>query len=158
MAKAAPANPSPHVAEGYRLRAERDLLMARREAILKRFDAKIESIDAQLTELEKQLIAVGPGRYTDGENQFASVIPEVPKMMGPDTFDLRSKEDEDRARELAGEDFGKLFDRHVYFTPKEDFRGRCLGALTTAKAGKLITLCLIPGQETGGRRAHVRWK
>lgn len=144
----------PLVAEGLRLQAEADAIKAERDAIALRLKAKNDELEA----VETQLIALGAGRYRDEENHCASVIAEVPATLAPDDFRLKSADDEAVARELAGAEFLKLFQRQVWFEPRPDFRGLVLGKLTPKRAEDLLALTIVPGGLVGGRRAHVRWK
>lgn len=151
--KTVPPTLSPLVAEGLTLIAEAEAIAKERDAIAVRLKAK----DAELQAVNEKLIALGAGRYCDTENHVATVVGAVPATMGADDFRL-PKDGEALARELAGDNFLKLFQRKVSFSPRDDFRGLVLGRLTPKKAEELIALCIIPGQMQGGRRAYVRWR
>jgi hypothetical protein len=152
--KPTPTTLTPLVADGLRLIAEAEAITIERNAINEQLKAK----DAELASINEQLIALGAGRYRDNEEHVAIVIGAVEPRLAPDTFTLRSADDEAIARALAGESFAKLFDRHVRFAPKDGFAGIAGAVLTPAKARDIIALTIVPGQLTGGRRAYVRWK
>ena len=147
MATAAKApTPTRLVAEGLRLIAERDQRIA------------------ELRAIDEQLIALGAGRYiadgtdTHGTFKVVTVVGAVPGSVGAASYALRSKEDEERARELAGDDdFKKLFDRTVFYRPCAGFADVTPKILTPAKARDLLQLCYVPGAPISGKRAHVRW-
>lgn len=145
---------SPLVAQGLALRADADLLKARRDAVA----AELAECDRALRAVQDQLIILGAGRYGDAVQHHCTVVASIEAKLQPDTFKLKSAEDELLARQIAGDDFRKLFDRHEYWTPKPDFRGLVTGRCTPKPARELIDLCLIPGQLAGGRAAYVRWK
>jgi hypothetical protein len=154
MSKTPDASFTPLVAEGLRLIAEAEAITLERDAIAEKLKAK----DAELQAVNEQLIALGAGRYRDAESHVATVVAAIEAKQQPDKYVLRSKEDEEKARDLAGEQFGKLFDRSVTFAPCEGFGAVAIKLLTPAKARDIIKLTLIPGVLAGGRRAHVRWK
>lgn len=112
---------------------------------------------AELRAIEDQLIALGAGRYTDGDGHIAQVIAEVPSSLGADSHALQSKEDEEAAREIAGDVFKKLFDRVLFYRPCSGYAELAPKILTPAKANRLLGLTHVPGRPISGKRAHVRW-
>jgi hypothetical protein len=150
-----PVTLTPLVSQGHALRAQLEEKKAERDAKI----AELKAIDEQLAGIETQLIELGAGRYADSEARLAAtVVAAIPQVMSPDTFRLRSTDDEQAARGLAGEKFLTCFDRNVFFSPKQGFDSIARAILTPAKARDLIALCIVPGQLAGGRKAHVRWK
>ncbi|HEX8312166.1 MAG TPA: hypothetical protein VF614_12660 [Chthoniobacteraceae bacterium] len=154
--KSAPPVPSSLVAKGVLLIAEAEQITLERDAIALRLKQK----DSELQAINEQLIALGRGRYCDPDatERTCTVVAGVDPELGPDTFRIKSAEDEARARALAGADFLTLFKRHVWYAPREDFRGLVKGRLTPKKQEELLQLCIVPGQLQGGRKAYVRWK
>jgi hypothetical protein len=144
---------SPLVAQGLQLIAEYEAIQAERDLIAERLKAK----DAELQAVNDQLIALGAGRYRDEENHTALVVAAVEPTLGPDTFHLQ-RDALPQARELAGENFRKLFDREEIYSPRDGFAGIAGALLTPARARDLLALCIVPGRLGGGRRAHVRWR
>jgi hypothetical protein len=132
--------------------AEHNALVAEARLVMKRRDDAI----AELKQLEEKILALGPGRYTDGE-KIAQVIGAVPGSIGPESYALQSKDDEDRAREICGEEFKKLFDRTVFYRPCAGFAEVAPKILTRAKARDVADLCRVPGATISGKRAHLRW-
>jgi hypothetical protein len=139
-----------------RLIAEAEAITLERDAIALRLKQK----DAELQAINEQLVALGRGRYCDPDaaQSICTVVAAIDPTLAPDRFELKSAEDEAAARALAGADFLTLFKRHVWYAPREDFRGLVKGRLTPKKAEDLIQLCIVPGQLQGGRKAYVRWK
>lgn len=129
---------TPLVAAGLRLRAQRDELLN------------------QLAVVEAELIALGAGRYRDEENHTCLVIAATAESLGPDSYFLKSQ-DEDDARTLALDSFPKVFDRHIRYTPCEGFANVVPKLFTPAKARDLLALCFVPGKTTPGKRAYLRW-
>ena len=154
--KSAPPTPSSLVADGLRLIAEAETITLERDAIALRLKQK----DSELQAINEQLIALGRGRYCDpaAAERTCTVVAGVEPELAPDTFTLKSAEDELVARALAGDNFLTLFQRHVWYAPRDDFRGLVKGRLTPKKAEDLLQLCIVPGQLQGGRQPHVRWK
>lgn len=156
--KAPPATFTPLVAEGLRLRADAEMLRADRVALVADHDCRLKALDAEMAAIEAALIALGSGRYRDEAAHTCTVVAGLEPTMSDDRFELKDAEAEARARELAGDFWGKLFDRHVYWTPCDGFGAVAPKILTPAKARDIVALTLIPGQLGGGRRAYVRWK
>jgi hypothetical protein len=65
------------------------------------------------------------------------------KKPKPEDFSLFQRAREIMARELAGESFAALFDRHVLFRPKKAYAELAAALLTPAKARDTIALCKI---------------
>lgn len=133
------AKPSPLVAEARKLMKDRDDLQARILAI------------------EEKLIALGAGTYASANGDTCQVISGSAGGVGAPSYGL-DPQFEEKARELAGEDFGKLFDRNVRFTPCQGFESVVPKILTKkAKARELLKICFIPGRSFSGRKAYVKW-
>lgn len=115
---------------------------------------------AELRAIDEKLIALGAGRYCsdeDGKSPIATVVGAVPGSVGASSYALRSKEDEEGAREIAGDQFKTLFDRTVFYRPCAGFADVTPKILTPAKSRDLLELCYVPGSPISGKRAHVRW-
>src|SRR4051812_47238080 len=77
------------------------------------FAEQQKTLKAAFAEKEKALLALGAGRYGSDEQHLVTVVDATPAKMSADTFRLRSKEDEEKARALTDDEFLHLFDRHV---------------------------------------------
>ena len=144
---------SPLVGQGLVLLRELDTIELEKAAVDQRLAAKKQ----ELAGVVKQLVDQGPGRYQDEAGRIAVVVRGTEATKAPDTFELRSREDEETARKRAGVAFRALFDRVEYYVPKEGFAGIANAILTPAKARDIIALCIVPGELAGGRASHVRW-
>lgn len=144
---------SPLVGDGLKLLAEISSIEAEKAAVQQRLAEK----NKELAAIAEQLVDQGPGRYQDEAGRVAIVVSGTGATMAPDTFTLRSAEDEEKLRKVAGPNFRKLCDRVEYYVPKGGFAAIAEAVLTPAKARDAIALCLIPGQLQGGRASHVRW-
>lgn len=147
--------PSPHA-----LVARAAALKAECEGLKEASDLAAEAL--RLKNLEYQaakaaIVHLGEGRYQDGEGHRCLVVAEVEGEQQPDDFKLGSPELEAEAREIAGERWKKLFDRHVYYTCKVGFEGAANAVLTPAKARSLLDLLRLPGKILGAKCAYLRW-
>lgn len=148
-AKQKPAEPVPTaqlIDALYTLRAERD------------------GLSEEIAAIELQVIERGPGKHTgEGEGHEVTVVAAVPGRPGKVFYTLDDKDPdklkamEAKARELAGEEFGNLFDRHVSYTPCEGFEAVAPKLLTPAKARDLLALCAREGKAYAGARAYLKY-
>jgi hypothetical protein len=102
--------------------------------------ATLAAGQARLDEICGQLIALGRGDYagSDPAKVAKVIVPSAPTpgyKLEPDN--------EERAREIAGENFGEVFVRKVTFSCEKAFEVVCQKFLTPAKAKKLLALCLV---------------
>jgi len=103
----------------------------------------IKANQARVKEIEGLLIAEGAGDYQDKDGHVAKVIQPSSSVGMPD--------DLEGAREIAGDSFGKLFDRVITFKPVKSFKEVAAALLTKGKANKLIGLC------ESAKTAYVKW-
>lgn len=85
----------------------------------------------ELKDLEKQLIACGAGKYEGLHGEECNVIAPGPGIKPGD-------EDIAACKEIAGEHFGKLFEKVTSFKPVKSFREVAAALLTKAKCAKVI--------------------
>jgi hypothetical protein len=111
----------------------------------------------ELEKLEALIIARGPGKHTGTiPENVAQVIAAVPAGTGPDSYALDA-EREERAEQLAGGSFPKLFTRVVSYVPVAGFADVARALLTPAKWRKIVDLCRVPGRAIPGKRAYVKY-
>jgi len=103
----------------------------------------------ELDGLTAQIVALGKGKYA-GDGAACAVI-EVSE--GKPSYKL-GKDNEDQAREIAGEFFAKVFDRKTTFEPCASFADVVLKLLPKAASRKLIALCEKPGKAAS---AYLKW-
>lgn len=140
---------------GWGIREQIAAVEARRDVVA----GELKALNKELADLELKLLTFGPGRIVHPPSgKWVTVVNGSAGTVLPDQFRLKAKEDELRAREIAGENFRDLFAREVFFKPREDFKGLALGLLTPKKAGAIIELCIVPGGVAGARRPYVKWK
>lgn len=97
-------------------------------------DERIKADSARLREIKAALVAAGPGDYQGAEGARAAVI---------DVGSSIKLVDLDAARLLAGDAFGKLFDRITSHRPVKAFREVAAALLPKAKARRLIEACEV---------------
>jgi hypothetical protein len=125
--------------------------------------AIITAIALQVTELkkiEKEIVDLGAGRYCDETNEAigCTVVGATADTTGFVSYALpETAESEQIARKLAGEEFSKLFDRRVSYSPCEGFELLAPKLLTPARSGKLVNFCLVAGKVSPGKSAYIRW-
>jgi len=122
---------------------------------------KIAGLLIELKALEKQLVEQGAGPYADEAGNECTVVGATLGSAGTDKYALAGTEEAElKARELAGDDdnFKKLFDRHVSYTPCDGFHLVVPKLLTPAKARDLVALCLVPGKGSAPKDGYVKWK
>lgn len=64
---------------------------------------------------------------------------------------------EARARELSGDQFGKLFHRVVTYVPIEGFEHVAPAVLTPAKARDIVALCAVQSGGSSPKKAYILW-
>lgn len=137
--KKPPAKISEHVSRGLQLLQE------------------IADRQAELRELEAQILAQGAGQYCDeAEQQFVTAVGAIAAGVGSSSYALREGEDE-KAKLLAGDSFGELFDRKIVYTPKSGFVDRADALLTPAKKRDLLALTYVPGKPIPAKSGYIKW-
>ena len=96
--------------------------------------AQMKDLKDELAGIEHSLIDAGGGEDADGRK--ATVIESAPSIAVPENID--------DAQGIAGEHFGKLFEKVVTYKPVKSFREVAGALLTKAKAGRIISLCEKP--------------
>lgn len=139
------------------LEEEEKALAARVDQAITELMAPLVAKRTELGAAKLAILRLGEGKYTAPCGRTCSVVPANPGTKQPDTFALPDKLHEEEARALAGEDFKRLFDRHVYYTPKPGFEGAAAAVLRPAKARKLCDLLRVLGKITGARAAYIAW-
>jgi len=159
MSKSAEAVLTPLIAEGLAIQEQIKAKEAEKAEKLKAIDPineALKKLNEDLAGVHAKLVDLGGGRYCNETGRTATVVPELAATVQPDRFVLPDGS-LDKARDLSGEHFRKLFDRTEIFTPRNGFDAIADILLTPKKARELVALCLIPGEPKGGRAAHVRW-
>ncbi|HKP93452.1 MAG TPA: hypothetical protein VJS88_06115 [Chthoniobacterales bacterium] len=102
--------------------------------------AVLATSKTRLDEISAALIALGKGKYsgTNPEHVATVIVPSAPEA----GYKLESK-NEARARDIAGKNFGIVFDRKISFAPCKAFVEICAKVLTPAKREKLLALCRV---------------
>ena len=118
---------------------------------------QIAGLLAELQIVQNKLIALGAGNYCDDRNNECTVVAATESKTGAICYVLPD-DGEAKARELASDSFGDLFDRKVIFTPCQGFELVAPKLLTPAKARDIVNLCLVPGKTIQGKAAYVKWK
>ena len=125
---------------------------------------EIKEAQAQLAEVESLLIAKGAGKHSGSEEgHTVLVLAAVPAAAGKVFYTLSDEDEakeaelEKAARELAGDKFGDLFDRHVSYVPCTGFEAVAPKLLTPAKSRDLLALCARQGAAYGGRKAFIKY-
>lgn len=117
------------------------------------------AVAARLEAAKDRLIALGTGKYSDGEGHELTVVEGAAGRPAsvPVTYELAAEE-EAAARKLAGEKFGQLFDRKVVFSPCEAFPSVVVKLLTPAKAAHLVELCKVetPIKAVAPKSAYIK--
>jgi len=120
----------------------------------------------QLADLEAEqaadlstIIALGPGKHSgEGEGHELQVIAASYGSASTVYHELEeTKEAEEKAREIAGEHFAKLFDRVVCFRPAQGFADIARVLLTPAKLRDILLLCIRTRGGSSGRKAYITW-
>lgn len=93
--------------------------------------SQIKDLSAELKDIEAALLEAGGGEDADGRK--AVVIESAPAIVVPDSIE--------DAQGIAGEHFGKLFEKVVTYKPVKSFREVAAALLTKAKSARLISLC-----------------
>ena len=130
-------------------------------------------LDTQIGEVEAALIERGAGKHTgDNPDQVVTVLAAIPGQAGKVGYTLivepvkgeaaaaflaRQNQLEAKARELAGDEFGNLFDRRVIYAPCAGFDAVAPKLLTPAKSRDLLELCAREGKPYAGQKAQVRY-
>lgn len=122
------SNPADLVAEGARLKDS------------------IKAQSTRLKEIEAELISLGQGVTEDGHGHKANVIQPSAGVSFP-----ADEESAAKVRELAGEFFGKLFERVITQKPVKAFREIAAAVLPKKAAEKIVTLC------ESEKSAYVKW-
>jgi predicted transcriptional regulator len=118
---------------------------------------EIEDRQAELETVSAGLVKLGAGRYVDEAGKKATVVSASAQSQGAASYNLRP-EDLEKARTLAGDQFGELFERTVIYTPKTGFADRADAVLTEAKKKALVAMCFVAGKLTAAKAAYVTWK
>lgn len=114
--------------------------------------------EALLKEVTELLVRRAPGQYAGAnEGEMVTVVGPTEGRPGRVTYELE-EEQEERARELAGDQFGLLFDRKVVFAPATGFEHLAPKLLTPAAAKKIVKLCEKIGKPVSGRSGYVLYK
>lgn len=93
--------------------------------------AQMKDLKEELASIEADLIEAGGGE--DAEGRKAIVVESAPAIAAPEKIE--------DAQGIAGDHFGKLFEKVVTYKPVKSFREVAGALLTKAKAGRLISLC-----------------
>lgn len=96
--------------------------------------ATIKSQTERLKEIEATLLQSEHGELIGPDGTKALIVAPSPGIK-PNSQDI------DAVREIAGDNFTKLFDREVSHKPKKGFREIVAALFTPAKAQKIIGLC-----------------
>lgn len=119
--------------------------------------ARLKAIEAEKLELEAELIKLGAGQYIEPNGEgTCTVVGATLGSPGVVAYRLEAKAEE-VAKKIAGEQFAKLFDRKVSFTPCEGFASVAPKLLTPAKSRDLLATCAFMIGGSAGKRAYVRW-
>lgn len=103
--------------------------------------AQIKDLTAELKEIEAQLLEAGGGE--DPEGRKALVIESKPTVGTP--------EDITQAQAIAGDCFGKLFEKTIVYKPVKSFADVAKALLPKAKAAKLVALCEVI------KKPYLKW-
>jgi hypothetical protein len=100
-------------------------------------DAEIKAKAKRLAEIKAALGLLAPGEYVGRNDTRAKVIAPAASLKVDD-------DQLDSIRAVAGETFGKLFERVTSFRPVKSFRDVAAALLPKPKAAKLVALCEVP--------------
>lgn len=98
----------------------------------------------RLEEINAILIAAG-GTHEHGGHK-AQVIAPAASVAFP-----KSKEDQEKLRDICGDNFGKLFEREVSFFPVKAIKEVAAAILTKGALNKLFDLCSVE------KTPYVKW-
>lgn len=125
------------------------------QAFSKRLE--IATAIAEFDKLQAQIVALGKGKHSGVDPaHVVTVVAATEASTGAVSYALAA-DSEEKARELAGEEFKALFDRTVTYSPCDGFEKVAPKLLTPAKARDLVALCLVPGKTTNGKKAYILW-
>jgi hypothetical protein len=105
-----------------------------------RLRSEIADRETQLREVCEALVSRGRG---DHSGTHVSRVAKVIVPAAPEPGYKLEKEKEDRAREIAGEQFSDVFTRKVSYAPCKAFGEVVAKLFTPAKAEKLLALCRV---------------
>jgi len=110
----------------------------------------IKDSQARLKDIEGELIEQGVGDYEDTDGHIAKVI-QPSAVIGLPTSPKEQAETLEKVRDICGDDFGKLFDRLIFFKPVKAMAEIAAALLDKRKTKKLIELLEQP------KSAYVKW-
>jgi hypothetical protein len=125
-----------------------------------RLNREIKEKTTDLDKLKAVIVAKGAGKHSGMDGETVTVVAESPKKEGVVTYDapLITPSQIEKARELAGEEFPKLFTRFVMYVPCKSFADVLPKLITAAKkVAELLKLCGTMGKPYDGKKAYVKF-